>query len=67
MYFLCLLAHFFIITLFFYSDLGVHVDGFISNIAQSFVVGATKVCLLLWMPQNSFFILLEVHITLLFF
>lgn len=25
------------------SDLGVHVDGFISNIAHSLVVGATKV------------------------
>lgn len=27
----------------FYSDLGVHVDGFISNVAHSLVVGATKV------------------------
>ena len=26
------------------SDLGVHVDGFISNVAHSFVVGANKVC-----------------------
>lgn len=26
------------------SDLGVHVDGFISNVAHSFVVGVTKVC-----------------------
>lgn len=26
-----------------HSDLGVHMDGFISNIAHSFVVGATKV------------------------
>lgn len=28
---------------FIHSDIGVHVDGFISNIAHSFVVGATKV------------------------
>lgn len=28
------------------SDLGVHVDGFISNVAHSFIVGVTKVCLL---------------------
>lgn len=27
-----------------FSDLGVHVDGFISNVAHSFVVGVTKVC-----------------------
>lgn len=27
-----------------HSDLGVHVDGFISNVAHSFVVGVTKVC-----------------------
>ncbi len=54
-------------TVLFYSDLGVHVDGFISNIAHSFVVGATKVRLWLWMPQSTFFILLEVHLTLLFF
>lgn len=26
-----------------FSDLGVHVDGFISNVAHSFVVGVTKV------------------------
>lgn len=25
------------------SDLGVHVDGFISNVAHSFIVGVTKV------------------------
>lgn len=25
------------------SDLGVHVDGFIANVAHSFVVGASKV------------------------
>lgn len=29
---------------FFLSDLGVHVDGFISNVAHSFIVGVTKVC-----------------------
>ena len=27
-----------------FSDLGVHVDGFISNVAHSLVVGVTKVC-----------------------
>lgn len=27
-----------------YSDLGVHVDGFISNVAHSLIVGVTKVC-----------------------
>lgn len=31
------------LNLFVYSDLGVHVDGFISNVAHSFVVGVTKV------------------------
>ena len=29
-----------------YSDLGVHVDGFISNVAHSFVIGASQVSLL---------------------
>uniref|UniRef100_A0A673I715 Proliferation-associated 2G4, a n=1 Tax=Sinocyclocheilus rhinocerous TaxID=307959 RepID=A0A673I715_9TELE len=34
-------------------DLGVHVDGFISNVAHSFVIGATKVCVFMavWMPK----------------
>lgn len=31
------------VVVFVYSDLGVHVDGFISNVAHSFVVGVTKV------------------------
>lgn len=41
-----LLVFLVIILLFFTSssDLGVHVDGFISNVAHSFVIGATKVC-----------------------
>ncbi|CAB1353777.1 unnamed protein product [Coregonus sp. 'balchen'] len=34
-------------------DLGVHVDGFISNVAHSFVVGATKAALRLVKPGNQ--------------
>lgn len=30
------------------SDLGVHVDGFISNVAHSLIVGVTKVRRLCW-------------------
>lgn len=47
---LCLFFYFLVFSL--NSDLGVHVDGFISNVAHSFVIGATKV---------------RVHIYILFF
>ena len=29
----------------FFSDLGVHIDGFIAAVAFTIVVGATKVCI----------------------
>ncbi len=38
-----LYAYFFTFLFSINSDLGVHVDGFISNVAHSFVIGATKV------------------------
>jgi len=46
-----------------HSDLGVHVDGFISNVAHSFVIGATKVCVHAYIyffpPTVSTFLILE--------